>query len=167
MRAGPGQGQLFLAGPAGRVPRVEGGAVVAAADDGVDPVCKLCDRSKGVRVDPRAAASADERVNALDQPVADQRPTRVPLWRQTGLGGWASRTRAAAQAGAGWGLGGLGVRTKQMPACRRGTSVHTLARRQKVVTTVTLSSCRILGGGRVVPSRPQPMARHGTPLPTP
>lgn len=62
---------------------------------------------------------------------------------------------------------GLVVRTKQMPACRRGTSVQTLVRRQSVVTTVTLSSCRTLASGRAVPSWPQPMARHGTPLPTP
>lgn len=55
-----------------------------------------------------------------------------------------------------------------MPAFRRGTSVHTLTRRrQRVVTTVTLSSCRTLGVRRFVPSLPQPMARQGVPLPTP
>lgn len=141
--------------------------MVPALDDGVDPVRELCNGSKGVWVEPGAAASADEGVNALDQPVADQGPAGVPLWRQTGVGAWASRARAAARAGVGWGLRALAVRTKQMPACRRGTSVHTLARRHRVVTTVTLSSCRILGGGRVVPSWPQPMARQRTPLPTP
>lgn len=58
------------------------------------------------------------------------------------------------------------VLTKQMPARRRGTSVHTLVEGQRDVTTVTLSSCRTLGGGWFVPSWPQPMARHRTPLPT-
>lgn len=63
--------------------------------------------------------------------------------------------------------GGLQVLTKQMPARRRGTSVHTFVGRQRDVTTVTLSCCRTLGGGRFVPSRPHPMARQRTPLPTP
>lgn len=60
------------------------------------------------------------------------------------------------------------VLTKQMPACRRGTSVHTFTRRRhKLVTTVTLSSWSTLGDGLFVPSLPQPMARHGVLSPTP
>lgn len=60
--------------------------VTVAADDGVDPVCILSDRSKGVWVEPGAAASPDEGVNALDQPVTDQRPSGVPLRSQTRSG---------------------------------------------------------------------------------
>lgn len=152
------------------------GAVVLATDDGVDPVGELCHRSEGVWVEAGATTSTDEGIDALNQPVADQGPPRVPLRTQTGSEGWPSRVLAAAQAGAGGGGTqggdrggdrGTRVRTKQMPACRRGTSVHTLERGHRVVTTVTLSSCRMLGGGWVVPSWPQPMARHCTPLPTP
>lgn len=62
---------------------------------------------------------------------------------------------------------GSQVLTKQMPARRRRTRVHTLVVRQRDVTTVTLSCCRTLGGGWFVPSRPQPMARHRAPLRTP
>lgn len=61
-----------------------------------------------------------------------------------------------------------GVLTKQMPALRLGTSVHTFTRRrQKFVTTVTLSSWSTFGDRWFVPSLPQPMARHEVPLPTP
>lgn len=60
------------------------------------------------------------------------------------------------------------VLTKQMPACRRGTKVHTFTRRRHMlVTTVTLSSCSTLGDGLFVPNLPQPMARHGVLSPTP
>lgn len=74
---------------------------------------------------------------------------------------------AAAWVGARGGLWERKIRTKQMPACRPGTRVHTLVGRQRAVTTVTLSCCRTRGGGRFVPSWPQPMARHRTPSPTP
>lgn len=53
--------------------------------------------------------------------------------------------------------------TKQMPAARRGTSVHTLCSRHRKVTTVTFSSCSTRGVGARVPRRPQPMARHWVP----
>lgn len=60
------------------------------------------------------------------------------------------------------------VLTKQMPACRRGTRVHTFTRRRhRLVTTVTLSSWSTLGNGLFVPNLPQPMATHGVLLPTP
>ena len=84
--------------------------------------------------------------------------------------GWGRYSRglaAAAWEGVGGGLGEPRVLTKQMPACRRGTRVHTLVGRQRPVTTVTLSCCRIWGGGWFVPSWPQPMATHCTPSPTP
>lgn len=60
-------------------------------------------------------------------------------------------------------LGAGRIRTKQMPALRRGTKVHTLCGRHRMVTTVTLSSCRTWAVGLLVPSRPQPMARHCVP----
>lgn len=53
--------------------------------------------------------------------------------------------------------------TKQMPAARRGTSVHTVCSRHRKVTTVTFSSCSTRGVGARVPRRPQPMARHWVP----
>jgi hypothetical protein len=72
-----------LGGPACRVSGVEREMVLLAANDGVDPVCKFCHRGKGIRIEARATASPDEGVNALDQSIADQRATRVPLLRQT------------------------------------------------------------------------------------
>lgn len=122
----------------------------------------------------------------MDQPVADQGPSRVPLcvepgkverlgfrdphllpFREVLLGGLAGVLVAAAWVGVGWRGKETQVLTKQMPARRRRTSVHRLLRRQRAVTTVTFSSCRTLGCGWFVPSWPQPMARHLTPLPTP
>lgn len=79
------------------------GAVVLATDDGVDPVGELCHRREGVWVEAGATASTDEGVDALNQPVADQGPPRVPLRTQTGSEGWPSRALAVAQAGAGGG----------------------------------------------------------------
>lgn len=94
--------------------------------------------------------------------------------------GWGGDARGAgACAGStcgGRGRGGMGMPegrgraqalTKQMPARRRGTRVHTLVGRHWAVTTVTLSCCSTLAVGRFVPSWPQPMARQRTPLPTP
>lgn len=118
----------------------------------------------------------------MDQPVADQRPAGVPLWAEPGeVRGWASGTPPTAHgvdsppwalaagptAARGREWGRAQALTKQMPARRRGTRVHTLVRRHWAVTTVTLSCCSTLGIGRLVPSWPQPMARHRTPLPTP
>lgn len=82
-------------------------------------------------------------------------------------GVWLAVPVAAAQVGVGWGLrGGSQILTKQMPARRRGTSVHTFVGGQRNDTTVTLSSCRTLAAGRSVPSLPHPMATHFTPLST-
>lgn len=55
------------------------GLVTRSANDGVDPVGKLRDRGKGVWVQAGTTASPDEGVNPMDQPVADKRPTGVPL----------------------------------------------------------------------------------------
>ena len=55
------------------------------------------------------------------------------------------------------------VHTKQMPALRWGTKVHTFCGWHRKVTTVTLSSCRTWDSGSKVPRRPQPMARHWVP----
>lgn len=163
--------------------------VIAAADDGVDPVCELRHHGKGIWVEARATASPDEGVNPVDESVADQGPTRVPLHAEPGEvrrlyfqsspsasfrgyevlpGVWLAVQVAAAQVGAGWGLrGGLQILTKQMPARRRSTRVHTFVGRQRNDTTVTLSSCRTLASGWLVPSRPHPMATHCTPTSTP
>lgn len=67
-----------------------------AEDDGVDPVHELCNRSKGVWVQARGAASSDEGVDPMDQTVADQGPARVPLCEEPGkverLGFWGPST---------------------------------------------------------------------------
>lgn len=86
-------GAAFLEGPAHRDPGVERRAVIItiASDNGVDPVCKLGGGGKGVWEEPRATAPPDEGIYPLDQPIADQGPAGVPLWKQTSLGGWAFR----------------------------------------------------------------------------
>lgn len=52
------------------------------------------------------------------------------------------------------------VHTKQMPALRRGTKVHTFCGLHRKVTTVTLSSCRTWGSG----SGAQAAPAHGQAL---
>lgn len=78
-----GEGGQALVGPALSLSvfGIGKGPVIMAADNGIDPVCKLSHRGEGIWVESRSTASSDEGVNALDKVVTDQGSTRVPLWR--------------------------------------------------------------------------------------